>query len=53
MTDKEKLDKALELLSDMVEQADQDCPGDNRTRHFRDTMSDCVDFLIQEGTWEQ
>ena len=53
MTDKEKLEKALELLSDMVQQADEDCPGDYRTEHFRSTMTDCVDFLVEEGIWKR
>ena len=52
MTDEEKLKKALELLSDMVEQADQDCPGDCRTKHFRSTMEECVTFLVEEKLWE-
>ena len=45
MTDKEKLKEALCLLSDMVSQADEDTPAEYRTRHFRDTMEDCLTFL--------
>ena len=40
-----------ELLSDMVEQADQDTPGEYRTEHFRSTMDDCVDHLVAKGIW--
>jgi len=53
MTDEEKLEKAMSLLSDMVSQADEDTPGEYRTRHFRDTMDDCVDFLVKLGYWSE
>jgi len=46
-------EEALELLSEMVSQADQDCPADYRTKHFRSTMDDCVEFLIKSGKWEK
>ena len=52
MTDKEKFDKALELLCEMTTQADEDTPSEDRTRHFRDTMSDCYDFLVEQGILE-
>ena len=40
-----KLDKAVNLLSEMVCQADEDTPGEYRTRHFRECMDDCIDFI--------
>ena len=49
MTDKEKLDKALELLDEMVQQADEDTPGEDRSKHFRTTMQDCLEFLVEQG----
>jgi hypothetical protein len=45
--------KTEDLLSDMVEQADQDTPSDYRTDHFRTAMDDCVEHLIKKGLWEQ
>jgi hypothetical protein len=41
------------LLSDMVEQADEDTPSDCRTTHFRTVMGDCVEHLVKKGLWEQ
>jgi len=52
MTDKEKLEKALQLLNDMVEQADEDTPSEDRSRHFRSTMQDCLEFLVEQGLRE-
>tara|TARA_R100001198_G_scaffold45544_1_gene25252 strand:+ start:529 stop:693 length:165 start_codon:yes stop_codon:yes gene_type:complete len=42
---KQKLKKAIELLDEMVCQADEDTPNEYRTKHFRNCMSDCIDFL--------
>ena len=47
--DEEVLCKALDLLCEMTTQADQDTPIEYRTRHFRDAMSDCYDFLVEQG----
>lgn len=42
----EKLEKTLMLLADMVEQADEDTPGDYRTKHFRTVMDESIDWLV-------
>ena len=42
---KTKLDEAVSLLSDMVFQADEDTPSEYRTKHFRECMEDCIDFI--------
>lgn len=44
----EKLDKAIELLNEMVCQADEDTPSEYRTRHFRECMNECNEFLDKE-----
>ena len=49
MTDKEKLDKALELLNELFQQADEDCPQENRSRHFVDTFEETEEFLVEMG----
>jgi hypothetical protein len=49
MTDEEKLQKALELLDELFEQADQDCPQEARSRHLVSTLSDVEDFLVEVG----
>ena len=43
---KEKLEKTLMLLADMVEQADEDTPGDYRTKHFRTVMDESIEWLV-------
>ena len=48
---KTKLDKAVSLLSDMVFQADEDTPSDYRTKHFRQCMDDCIDFINENKDW--
>ena len=42
---KEKLKQAIYLLDNMVTQADEDTPSEYRTKHFRQCMDDCIDFL--------
>ena len=42
---KEKLEQAINLLDDMTRQADEDTPSEYRTKHFRQCMDDCIDFL--------
>jgi len=49
MTDKEKLDKALDLLNELFQQADEDCPQENRSRHFVDTFEETEEFLVEMG----
>jgi len=45
MSEVNKLQKAIELLGDMVCQADEDTPSEYRSRHFRECMEDCINFL--------
>lgn len=45
MSIKEKLEQAINLLDDMTRQADEDTPSEYRTRHFRECMNECNDFL--------
>ena len=47
--DKEKFDKVVNLLHDLFEQADEDTPSEYRSRHFRDTMSEVEEMLIELG----
>lgn len=39
------LEKAVELLRNMVTQADEDTPSEYRTEHFRDAMYDAHEFI--------
>ena len=47
MTDKEKILAAH--LAAMCCQADEDCPAEYRTEHFRSTMDDAYDYLKEIG----
>ena len=38
--------KALELLNDLFDQTDEDCPQEYRTRHLVETMEEVEDFLV-------
>jgi hypothetical protein len=53
MTEEEKLAKALELLDELFQQADEDCPQENRSRHFVDTLEETEDFLVEQGIRER
>lgn len=39
------LEKAVELLRNMVTQADEDTPSEFRTDHFRDALGDSYEFI--------
>ena len=47
MTDKEKI--LADHLANMCCQADEDCPSEYRTDHFRSTMDDAYDYLEKIG----
>jgi hypothetical protein len=47
MTEKEKL--LADHLAAMCCQADEDCPAEYRTEHFRSTMDDAYDYLREIG----
>ena len=50
-SDKE-IKQARELanhLAQMCMHADEDCPAEHRTKHFRSTMNDAYDFLKKIG----
>ena len=38
--------KAFDLLNDLFEQTDEDCPQENRTRHLVETMEEVECFLV-------
>ena len=47
-----KIDKLSNLLADMIEQADQDTPSPYRTRHFRNTMDEGIEYLKKIGFYK-
>ena len=48
--EKDKIIKNLTyLLADMCRQADEDCPSEYRTKHFRSKIEECYDYLYEIG----
>jgi hypothetical protein len=41
--------KLADHLAAMCCQADEDCPSEYRTKHFRSTMDDAYDYLKEIG----
>jgi len=42
---KKELERCVELLGQMMSQADEDTPYDCRTRHFEDTLMDSHEYI--------
>tara|TARA_Y100000296_G_C5079632_1_gene209239 strand:- start:5 stop:214 length:210 start_codon:yes stop_codon:yes gene_type:complete len=42
-------DKMCNLLAWLCCHADEDCPAEYRTEHFRDALDEAVDFLADSG----
>ena len=42
---KKELSKCVELLTEMMNQADEDTPHECRTRHFEQTMMHSHDYI--------
>ena len=51
MTDKEKI--LADHLAAMCCQADEDCPAEYRTEHFRSTMDDAYEYLEKIGYFKK
>ena len=46
-----KLQEALEMLREVISQADEDCPGEYRTKHFRAALKDGISLLKRYKEW--
>ena len=46
---KSELDEVCTLLARLVVHADEDCPSEYRTHHFREALDDAVDYLKESG----
>lgn len=51
LTVEERLKNALEMLAEMTLQADEDCPSEYRTKHFRTAINDSIKLLKKEKVW--
>ena len=39
------MEKAIRLLEELVNQADEDCPQDCRTMHFNNALEEAIEFV--------
>jgi hypothetical protein len=39
------MEKAIRLLEELVNQADEDCPQDCRTMHFSNALEEAIEFI--------
>jgi predicted Zn-dependent protease with MMP-like domain len=44
-TQNKRMKKAIQLLEELVYQADEDCPQECRTRHFSDILLEASEFV--------
>jgi hypothetical protein len=41
------MEKAIRLLEELVNQADEDCPQDCRTMHFVNALEEASEFVME------
>jgi len=46
MKHNQEMEKAIRLLEELVNQADEDCPQDCRTMHFTNALEQASEFII-------
>jgi len=45
MKHNQEMEKAIRLLEELVNQADEDCPHDCRTMHFTNALEEASEFI--------
>lgn len=45
MKHNQEMEKAIRLLEELVNQADEDCPQDCRTMHFSNALEEAIEFI--------
>ena len=45
MKHNQEMEKAIKLLEELVNQADEDCPHDCRTMHFTNALEEASEFI--------
>ena len=45
-------DKICELMAWLACHADEDCPAEYRTKHFRNALNEVVQFLEESGWYD-
>jgi len=47
MKHNKEMEKAIRLLEELVNQADEDCPQDCRTMHFVNVLEEASEFIME------
>ena len=47
MKHNQEMEKAIRLLEELVNQADEDCPQDCRTMHFNNALEEASQFIME------
>ncbi len=47
MKHNQEMEKAIKLLEELVNQADEDCPQDCRTMHFVNALEEATEFIME------
>jgi hypothetical protein len=47
MKHNQEMEKAIKLLEELVNQADEDCPHDCRTMHFVNALEEASEFIME------
>ena len=47
MKHNQEMEKAIKILEELVNQADEDCPQDCRTMHFVNALEEASEFVME------
>jgi hypothetical protein len=47
MKHNQEMEKAIKILEELVNQADEDCPHDCRTMHFVNALEEASEFIME------
>jgi len=47
MKHNQEMEKAIKIIEELVNQADEDCPQDCRTMHFTNALEEASEFIME------
>ena len=47
MNHNQEMEKAIKILEELLNQADEDCPHDCRTMHFVNALEEASEFIME------
>jgi L-lactate utilization protein LutB len=47
MKHNQEMEKAIKILEELLNQADEDCPQDCRTMHFVNALEEASEFIME------